>query len=275
MFDQDQRRELIGSARLRRGLSALAVVVATGSVFSPDAARASAAHVVAPGETLSGIAAANGLSTETLASWNGIGADTYVISGSSISVPAASEVGGGTSTAGSHVVATGESLSSVAATNGVSVADLASANGLSTTSFLAEGSTVQIPAATTAVAATSPSIALGAIYCPCGDVSLEATAASQWNAMRQASLAQYGQDIYPAGPLSAYRTFDQQGELYENFLAGVGDPANPPGSSSHEQGVSVDVATQEMRSVIDEIGWQYGWGKYEAPDEWWHVTYGG
>jgi hypothetical protein len=30
-----------------------------------------------------------------------------------------------------------------------------------------------------------------------------------------------------------------------------------------------------MAAVIGEIGWQYGWGRYEAPDEWWHMTYGG
>jgi hypothetical protein len=28
-----------------------------------------------------------------------------------------------------------------------------------------------------------------------------------------------------------------------------------------------------MRSLIDEIGWKYGWGKIHAPGEWWHVDY--
>ena len=93
--------------------------------------------------------------------------------------------------------------------------------------------------------------------------------------MRQQALSDYGVDLYPAGPLSAYRTSDQQGEMYELFLSGAGAPANPPGMSSHELGLSVDLATPEMRSVVDQIGAIYGWGKYEAPSEWWHVTYAG
>jgi LysM repeat protein len=44
-----------------------------------------------------------------------------------------------------HVVASGESLSSVAATDGVSVAQLATANGISPDSHLTAGATLQIP----------------------------------------------------------------------------------------------------------------------------------
>jgi LysM repeat protein len=273
----DTTTELLRSAALRRGLSLMFVIATTGSVFSPDTAIAGATHVVAPGETLSGIAAANGLSTETLAGWNGISPETLVVSGTSISVPSIDEAGGTasptTAAAGSHVVVAGESLSSVAAANGVAIADLAAANGLGTTDFLIEGTSLQIPAAS-AVPAT-PDIALGAVYTPGGDVYLEAGAAERWNAMRQASLSELGADIYPAGPLSAYRTPEQQATLYQEYLDGTGAPANPPGGSSHQLGLSVDLPTEEMRSVIDQIGWQYGWGKYEAPDEWWHVTYAG
>ena len=39
--------------------------------------------------------------------------------------------------------------------------------------------------------------------------------------------------------------------------------------------MSVDLATPEMRDVVDQIGYLYGWGKTEAPTEWWHVTWGG
>jgi hypothetical protein len=35
------------------------------------------------------------------------------------------------------------------------------------------------------------------------------------------------------------------------------------------------VATPEMRSIIDEIGGQFGWGKVHGPGEWWHVDYVG
>lgn len=196
--------------------------------LSAGTANAAVSHTVVSGETLSGIAAANGISVESLAAWNGVSSDYLVIEGATISVPSAAEVG-----------------SPVPATTAGPTTDPAPAAGL------------------------------GTIWSPWGDLHLDANAAYNWNAMRQQALTDYGVDLYPAGPLSAYRTSTQQGDMYELFLSGVGSPANPPGYSSHELGLSVDLATEEMRSVVDQIGPIYGWGKYEAPDEWWHVTYAG
>jgi LAS superfamily LD-carboxypeptidase LdcB len=93
--------------------------------------------------------------------------------------------------------------------------------------------------------------------------------------MRAESLALYGVDLYPGGALSAFRTYEQQAGLYQAYLAGAGAPANPPGTSSHELGAAVDVETPEMRWVIDQIGWRYGWSKVNGPGEWWHVDYVG
>ena len=209
--------------------AAVGALLACGIIAAP--AGAAVSHTILPGETLSGIAAANGLTTDSLAAWNGLPSDYLVIAGNTISVPTAAETG--------------------------------------------------IPAATTDTttaalpATTAPASWLGAIPSPWGDLYLDADAASSWNAMRDAALTTYGVDLYPAGPLSAYRTSAQQGEMYELFLSGTGAPANPPGYSSHELGVSVDLATPAMRDVVDQIGWQYGWGKTEAPAEWWHVTWSG
>jgi LAS superfamily LD-carboxypeptidase LdcB len=115
---------------------------------------------------------------------------------------------------------------------------------------------------------------LGHIPSPYGELHLMPAAADSWNAMRAEALNTYGVDIYPNGPVSAYRTPEQQAYLYDLFLAGKGEPANPPGSSTHELGIAVDVATPEMRSVIDSIGAAYGWQATIA-DEWWHVEYWG
>ena len=207
---------------------AVATLVVCGALVAP--AGASVTHTIQPGETLSGIAAANGLTTESLASWNGVSSDYLVIAGNTLSVPTPEETG-------------------------VTAA---------TTSATATTST-----------ATAPASWLGSISTPWGDLYLDAGAAAAWNAMRTDALNNYGVDLYPAGPLSAYRTSAQQGEMYELFLSGVGSPANPPGFSSHEYGISVDLATPEMRDIVDQIGWAYGWGKVEAPDEWWHVSWTG
>ena len=62
--------------------------------------------------------------------------------------------------------------------------------------------------------------------------------------------------------------------MYEDYLNGTGPLAAPPGTSAHESGTAVDVQDEAMRSVIDALGPSYGWGKTEAPTEWWHVNYG-
>ena len=278
-------RLMAGAGPSNRTSRQRTVAIATIAVCSWMAAPAfgSTSHVVASGETLSGIAAANGLSTESLAAWNGLAPDHLVVSGSTVDVPTPEEAGAGTAaagasttTAGTHVVAYGETLTSIADANDVYTADLAAANGLAVTDVLIEGTSLTIPTAGSAAPSATPASAgLGAIWSPWGTLYLDPAAADSWNAMRDEALASYGVDLYPAGTLSAYRTTEQQGELYDLFLSGAGAPANPPGGSSHESGLSVDLASEEMLSVVDQIGWQYGWGRYEAPGEWWHVTYGG
>jgi LAS superfamily LD-carboxypeptidase LdcB len=156
----------------------------------------------------------------------------------------------------------------VAAANSVTVADLAAANGLDPTAYLIEGTTISVPAPSVA---TVPA-GMGSVPSPTGDVPLEPAAADSWNAMRSDSLNNFGVDLYPAGPVSGYRTTAQQQELYDLYLSGQGAPANPPGTSTHESGVSVDVAEPVMRDVIDQIGSAYGWAG-TIPAEWWHVQH--
>jgi LysM repeat protein len=238
------------------------------------AASSGSSHVVVSGESLSSIAAANGVSVSELASYNGLSEDDLLIIGQTIEVPAASATTTTTTSSASgssHVVVSGESLSSIAAANGVSVSALASYNGLAEDELLIIGQTIQVPAAT----ASSSGVALGSIDSPYGTLYLRDDAASAWNSMREDSLNSYGVDLYPGGPLSAYRTYDQQAALYQQYLDGTGPPANPPGTSEHNLGTAVDLQTEEMRSVIDSIGGYYGWGKISAPSEWWHVTYFG
>ncbi|MFN8112157.1 MAG: LysM peptidoglycan-binding domain-containing protein [Solirubrobacterales bacterium] len=210
----------------------MTAIAAFGAVAAP--ASASVTHTIAPGETLSGIAAANGLTTDSLASWNGVSSDYLVIAGNTLSVPTPEEAG-----------------------------------------VTAAATTTATSSTSTATTATAPASWLESIPSPWGDLYLDAGAAAAWNAIRTDALNNYGVDLYPAGPMSAYRTSAQQGEMYELFLSGVGSPANPPGYSSHELGVSVDLATPQMRDIVDQIGWAYGWGKVEAPDEWWHVSWSG
>ena len=248
---------------------------------TPTTSSTTGSHTVVAGETLSSIAAANGTSADALASANGISLTTPIIEGQTLSIPAASSTGtssSSTSSAGSHTVVAGETLSSIGSANGVTAEAIAEANGISVYDPILVGQSLTIPAVsstTTASTTSSSGISLSPIYCPCGTVYLRSDAASQWEAMRQDSLDYYGTDLYPDGPVSAYRTYDQQAELYQEYLNGTGAPANPPGTSSHELGTAVDVATPTMRSIVDSIGSQFGWGKIHGPTEWWHVDYYG
>src|SRR4051794_12827261 len=72
--------------RLRRTLApSLATAVLAGVLAAP--AGAAVGHTVAPGETLWSIAAANNLTTRTVAAFNGLSEDSQVVLGQTIQVP--------------------------------------------------------------------------------------------------------------------------------------------------------------------------------------------
>jgi LysM repeat protein len=255
----------------------------------PQPAPAAVAHVVQPGETLWSIAVANNLTTRTVAVFNGLSEDAMVIAGETVQVPTVEEGAAALASAGSgvssgstggaeHLVQPGESLWSVAVANGLTVQELASFNGLAEDALLFAGETIQVPAGSGTGSGTAPAVdpstGLAYVWSPEGSVPLDPAAAASFEQMRQASLSQFGVDLYPGGLLSGYRTYEQQAYLYDLFLSGQGAPANPPGSSSHEYGSAVDLAEPVMRDIVDQIGGSYGWAG-TIPSEWWHVAYVG
>jgi LAS superfamily LD-carboxypeptidase LdcB len=230
---------------------ACGLAAATLTMASP--ADAATPHVVQPGETLWSIAAANNFTTRTVAAFNGMSEDAQVVEGSTIQIPTVEEGAAALAAAG---------VTPGTATEATAAAEPAAEPA------------VPVPTGGPPPPAPGSTYGLGHVPSPYGELHLAPAAADSWNAMREAALATYGIDLYPAGPVSAFRTTEQQQYLYDLYLAGQGAPANPPGSSSHELGIAVDLATPEMRSVIDEIGPTYGW---QAPhsNEWWHVEHWG
>lgn len=226
-----------------------AVAVALSALTCCSIALGSAPHVVQPGETLWSISAANNLTTRTVATYNGLPEDAALIEGTTIYVPTVTE--------GAESLATGTPAAAAPPIAGGGEA------------------TASAPATSDPTEVVAPAPGMGHVASPYGELHLTPAAADAWNAMRAESLQVSGVDIYPGGPVSAYRTYAQQAQLYENYLAGIGPPANPPGTSSHELGTAVDVETPDMRWVIDQIGWKYGWAKLHGPGEWWHVDYVG
>jgi hypothetical protein len=229
-------------------------ILAAGVLAATCAAApgyAAVPHSVVPGETLWSIAAANNFTTRTIAAYNGLAEDSSVYAGETLEIPTEAE-------------------------GAAALADAGLVDTSSTTSATTTTSTATTSVAPTAPPPESPPYWTSPIYCPScpsGQAYLSSNAAANWNAMRQQSLQLYGIDLYPAGPLSAYRSYAQQLYLYDLYLSGQGSLAAPPGTSSHEYGAAIDLADPSMTAVIDQLGAQYGWAKTEASSEWWHVNY--
>jgi len=146
------------------------------AAFLGFAAPASAAvpHTVQPGETLWSIAAANNLTTRTVAAFNGLSEDAQVVLGSTINVPTTVEgyaalqraglapaTPSGTSSSssasstpassaapapqGAYTVRWGDTLSGLAAQVGVPAGDIAAMNGLSLDGTLLAGTIIKLP----------------------------------------------------------------------------------------------------------------------------------
>jgi len=160
--------------RSRRPLALSVLALAT--LLPAGTAGAHAGHVVQHGDTLWGIAAANNLTTRTVAAFNGLPEDSHVILGSTIQVPTVEEgaaalqragivpaaapatpsTPAATSAApaaasaapapmGSYTVRAGDTLSGLAANAGVSVEAMAAMNGLSVDRPLLEGTVLKLP----------------------------------------------------------------------------------------------------------------------------------
>ena len=125
-------------------------------------ASAAVPHTVQPGETLWSIAAANNLTTRTVAAYNGLSEDAHVILGSTIQVPTTAEgyaalqqqglvpaAPGGAPAApapqGAYTVRPGDTLSALAAQAGVSVEAMAAMNGLDPDGLLLSGTVIKLP----------------------------------------------------------------------------------------------------------------------------------
>ena len=151
--------------RLRRS-----ILLTTPIVLLLAAAPASAAvsHTVQPGETLWSIAAANNLTTRTVAAFNGLSENAQVVLGSSINVPTVAEgasalagtvapqaaaasapaatAAGAPAVLGSYVVRSGDTLGGLARNAGVSLDSMAAANGLDPARPLLIGTVLKLPA---------------------------------------------------------------------------------------------------------------------------------
>jgi LysM repeat protein len=177
--------ETLRAMRTRTVLSLAAAL----ALAAPGSAAANFVHTVTAGESLSSVAAQDGLSVDQLAAANGLSPDAPLIAGTSLSIPpqgASTEVAApatteetaapvsdaGTSAAGGYVVQPGDTLSAIAAAHGISVDELASMNGLDPNGVLLSGSTLSFSGSDSGSGSGADSAAVGASGQPIGLSSL-------------------------------------------------------------------------------------------------------
>jgi soluble lytic murein transglycosylase-like protein len=168
----------VSQMRLRTAIATTIAAAFAAAAFAAPAGAA-VAHVVQPGETLWTIAAANNLTTRTVAAYNGLAEDSHVVLGSTIMVPttvegyaalqsaglvpaeAGTDAGGSAPAAttetgataapdapaplGSYTVRAGDTLGSLASSSGVSVEAMAAMNGLDPAAPLLTGTLLKLP----------------------------------------------------------------------------------------------------------------------------------
>ncbi len=160
----------------------ICIVAATVALLAAPPASAHVAHTVAPGETLWSIAAQSNLTTRTVAAYNGLREDAFVVLGSTVKIPSIAEgqaalAGAGIAAAppapatpakpaggpaqaqvtpvaatagaprplGAYIVRPGDTLTGLAAQTGVPAAQMAYVNGLSPAAWLLVGTVLKLP----------------------------------------------------------------------------------------------------------------------------------
>lgn len=140
----------------------------SGAAASSTASSSGGSYLVRPGDTLSAIAARLGTSVSVLARANGISNANMIVAGTRLTVA------GGTSaaaapvaTSATHVVRSGETLSSIANRYGATVSALAKRNRLSNPNMVVAGTKLSVPGGRTA--------SVPAAAAPASSASIEAS----------------------------------------------------------------------------------------------------
>lgn len=101
-----------------------------------------------------------------------------------------------------------------------------------------------------------------------GGGQLTHAAAAAWNALAQRVYRETGVKIAPNGPLSTYRTYQQQ-----VYMKGVyGSNAATPGTSNHGWALAVDTDDHDL---VNRYGAPFGFQKAWSDASWepWHFKY--
>ncbi|WP_223878427.1 LysM peptidoglycan-binding domain-containing protein [Microbacterium radiodurans] len=246
---------------------------------------AAATHTVRAGDTVSRIAAANGLRTADVLSWNGLDWSAVIHPGDVLRLTPATAAGpapapvAASAPAAAHTVVAGDTLWAVARAHGVSVAAVAQANGMGPDAVIYPGRTLALPTAgatapgagpAPAAAPVAPAPAAAAIHTVVAGDTVGAIAARHGlaidavlsaNALDRTSIIYPGQDlvipggdIVPAAAVASVDTaalgLDEEQIANARLIIQVGRERGVP-----DRGIAIALATAMVESWIRNLDW--------------------
>lgn len=198
-------------------IQVLAILAASSLAVCAAPASAAYPHTVSAGESLSSVAAADGLSVAQLAAVNGLSGDSQLTAGTTLMIPpqgasvdsqgvsvdsddgveasspAASSTRASAAAEGGYVVQPGDTLSAIAARAGISVASLAAANGLDPNGVLPAGKVLSVSSGSgSAGSSTSISLPVTASTQPVGSVAQGSADAPPYPTPERVSASEVG-----------------------------------------------------------------------------------
>ncbi|MDQ6605692.1 MAG: LysM peptidoglycan-binding domain-containing protein [Actinomycetota bacterium] len=223
------------------------------ALFAPAAASAAFPHVVAPGESLYSVAAADGLSVDQLAAANGVSPDTQLVAGSTLQIPPQSSAVAGS---GVGVSSTPMSTTAGSATVGDGDADSDDPGATSTASAASTGTSTTVSTGTGGYL-VQPGDTLWAIATRSG-VSVDALASA--NGLDPNGLLLSGASISIPGasasaPTLVSTTPSSTAPAVASGQSGPPPYPTPERVTASEVG-SIGSANGVAPSLADAIGWQ-------------------
>ncbi|NUU17941.1 LysM peptidoglycan-binding domain-containing protein [Cellulomonas humilata] len=148
--------------RVATGTGATLALAVVGVTATGGAAHADDAYTVRQGDTVSHIATRTGTTVAAIARANSLADASRIRIGQVLSIPSGSAPAAAPAAAapapasGSYTVASGDTVSHIAAKLGTSVQAIVAANGLDARAFIRVGQTLTVPGSTAATAAPAP-----------------------------------------------------------------------------------------------------------------------
>jgi N-acetylmuramoyl-L-alanine amidase len=246
-------------------------------------------HTIVSGDTISGIAASYGLPTSAVLTANGLALSSVIFPGQAIVIPdthasaptiapaaaapaaaAPAAAGAAPAAATTHTIASGDTISGVAAAAGVSVQAVLAANGLGWSSIIYPGQVLTVPTGAAPAAATAAPPVLASYVTPATPTILtdemRANAAIIVAVGRSAGVNEYGLVIALAAAAQEsglrnirYGDRDSLGLFQQRPSAGWGTPEqvlDPARASRAFFGGAGNPNRGVTRGLLDIPGWE-------------------